>query len=220
MMRRFILTLTMLCTPFFAHAAFVSLDWKTSGDALITRDTATGLEWLDITETTERSFTDVKSQFSVGGEFSGFRYASDTEVIQLLRNFGFNNFDSYYHAEDFQAGSDFFEYLGINSFIPAVAGRSGTISSPGYNQGIFVAACFSNDPVYCAGDINNESRMQGEKAYVRMAEINFDTVGFMYANWLVRDKSLSVPEPALLLFLLLALCTVYITRGRKASPVA
>ena len=216
MIKRIVLALTILCMPFSAQATFISLDWKSLGDSLVTLDTVTNLEWLDVTETTERSFTEVKSKFAAGDEFSGFRYASDNEVIQLLKNFGFNNFDGYYHAEDFQAGSDFFEYFGNISFIPAVAGRSGTVTAPGYNQGIFVAACFSNNPVDCAGDINNQSNMQAEKAHVRIADINFDTVGFMYANWLVRDTPSSVPEPATLPLLLLALSTVFITRRRKA----
>ena len=35
-----------------SQAAIVSADWKTAGDNLITRDTTSGLDWLDLTETT------------------------------------------------------------------------------------------------------------------------------------------------------------------------
>ncbi len=34
-----------------ANAGLISIDWKTAGDNLITYDTNTGLNWLDLTET-------------------------------------------------------------------------------------------------------------------------------------------------------------------------
>lgn len=47
-------------------------------------DTNTGLSWLDVTATVNRSFNDVSSQFGVGGEFEGWRYATGVEFNALL----------------------------------------------------------------------------------------------------------------------------------------
>lgn len=70
-----------------ASAAVVSLDWKNAGDNLITRDLETGLDWLDLTETNNRSYNFVSSQLGAGGYFEGFRYATSAEVVALWSNF-------------------------------------------------------------------------------------------------------------------------------------
>ena len=78
------IALSLSCS---AHAAVVSVDWKTAGDGLITRDTVTGLEWLDLTETNGMTFDDVSTLLVGGGELSGWRYASTGETIALWLNF-------------------------------------------------------------------------------------------------------------------------------------
>lgn len=42
-----------------ASAGLLERDWQSPGDAALTYDTATGLEWLDITVTANRSWRDV-----------------------------------------------------------------------------------------------------------------------------------------------------------------
>jgi hypothetical protein len=76
-----------LCsTPSVAQAALISVDYAASGDGLITRDTATGLDWLDLTETAGLSYSGVLSTSFV--TMDGFRYATETEVGQLFTNAG------------------------------------------------------------------------------------------------------------------------------------
>ncbi len=58
--------------------------------------TATGLDWLDLTETSNRSYNDIYSQLGSGGEFSGWRYASLAEMNALLDAFGGDG--NYYHS--------------------------------------------------------------------------------------------------------------------------
>lgn len=53
-----------------------------------TTDTVSGLDWLDLTETSNRSYTDINAQLSVGGEFDGWRYASFADVTGFLDSFG------------------------------------------------------------------------------------------------------------------------------------
>ncbi len=76
-----IITLAILTLSFTANAAMIDL-------GSITRDTSTGLDWLDLTETNGRSYTDISSQLGAGQEFDGWRYATVDEVQQLWKNFG------------------------------------------------------------------------------------------------------------------------------------
>ena len=76
------IALSLSCS---AHAAVVSVDWKTAGDGLITRDTVTGLEWLDLTETNGMTFDEVS--VLLNGPLVGWRYASTAETIGLWLNF-------------------------------------------------------------------------------------------------------------------------------------
>lgn len=83
----------LMCLSFWAvtpHAAIVSVDWETSGDNLITRDTSSGLDWLDLTETNGISYDDILPQLDSGGQFDGWRYATNDEVVALWSNFGIN----------------------------------------------------------------------------------------------------------------------------------
>jgi len=68
-------------------AGFSSADWQSAGDNLLTVD-ANGNTWLDWTHTTDRSYNDVSSQLGAGGEFEGFRYATEAEMTQLYANAG------------------------------------------------------------------------------------------------------------------------------------
>ena len=79
-----ILTLVGLTLSLSANAAIVDM-------GNITRDTATGLDWLDLTETNGRSYNDISSKLGAGQEFDGWRYASVTEVQVLWSNLGMSN---------------------------------------------------------------------------------------------------------------------------------
>jgi hypothetical protein len=66
-----------------AQAVLLEVDLNTPGDALVTRDTATGLDWLDLTESTNLSFDQVEAD--VGGFISdGWRHATGAEVCALF----------------------------------------------------------------------------------------------------------------------------------------
>ena len=57
----------------------------------ITYDPNTGLQWLDLTQTTLRSYDDVASQLGIGGAFYGYRYATASEVSALFTDAGITN---------------------------------------------------------------------------------------------------------------------------------
>jgi len=71
-----------------ASADIISVDWETPGDGLITRDTNSGLEWLDLTVTVGRSANDIRSQILAGGEFEGWRFANAFNVETFFNAFG------------------------------------------------------------------------------------------------------------------------------------
>lgn len=91
-MSRQLTMLTLLGSLFLpcaaGNAAFIELDWKSTGDNLITFDTNTGLEWLDVTQSVNNSFNYINTQFGAGGDFEGFHYATTDEVSEFMRNAG------------------------------------------------------------------------------------------------------------------------------------
>jgi hypothetical protein len=67
-------------------------DWRVPGDNLIAIDSATGLEWLDLTVTANMSYWDVIRECGTGGLFDGFRFATAAEVEEMFTNAGLNGF--------------------------------------------------------------------------------------------------------------------------------
>ena len=88
--KSFLLTVTALVLSTSVNAAIISTDWHTSGDKLITTDTESGLNWLDLTETNGLSYNYVSSQLGVGGQFEGFRFATTDEAVALWANWSVN----------------------------------------------------------------------------------------------------------------------------------
>ncbi len=82
-----LLTAALTAAASAGLTGFTNADWQSAGDNLLTVD-ANGNTWLDWTVTTSRSFNDISSQFGAGGEFEGFRYATEAEMIQLYANAG------------------------------------------------------------------------------------------------------------------------------------
>jgi hypothetical protein len=71
-----------------AHADLIELDGWVTGDRALTSDTATGLSWLDLSVTNNRSFTDIFVNDFGGLSSLGFRLATMSEATMLLHNAG------------------------------------------------------------------------------------------------------------------------------------
>ena len=80
----------IVCLPVQIKASIISADDSTFGAGTLTRDTLQGLDFLDVTFSVGLTRAYVSSQFVTGGQFAGFRYATDDEVINLINNTGFN----------------------------------------------------------------------------------------------------------------------------------
>ncbi len=92
-MRKFFTTLAIailgISPATLTHAALITRDFSDgSGDALLTYDSDTGLEWLDTTITDGRSFTEVKAGWNGWTTTSGFRYATMAELRRLFVSAG------------------------------------------------------------------------------------------------------------------------------------
>lgn len=75
-----------------AHAAPVpalhAVNWKAANDHLLTRDVASGLDWLDITQTVGYGGAAFAGTTAAGGIFEGFRMATRAEFNALLGRAG------------------------------------------------------------------------------------------------------------------------------------
>jgi len=83
-----VVSLSFMCSPL--QAGVITGDWMTFGDAKLTIDTAQGLEFLDLTESRGRSFNEVSAELGVNGDFEGFRFATEQEVVNLINNIGWS----------------------------------------------------------------------------------------------------------------------------------
>ena len=66
-------------------AQVFEVDSAVFGQGALTRDTAQGLDFLDLRQTFQRSFQDVSSWLD--SEFAGFRYATAAEIMNLVDNY-------------------------------------------------------------------------------------------------------------------------------------
>lgn len=65
-----------LVFPMNSQAVLLEQDWLSVGDGLLTLDTSTGLEWLDLSQTDAMSYNSVVAELGIGGLYEGFRYAT------------------------------------------------------------------------------------------------------------------------------------------------
>ncbi|MCP4004353.1 MAG: hypothetical protein GY725_09170 [bacterium] len=85
----FMMTCLVLMAGLLPLPAFAVLETATDinfGANSLTRDTATGLDWLDVPYSTGRAYTDISGKFGAGQEFEGYRFATISEVITLVND--------------------------------------------------------------------------------------------------------------------------------------
>lgn len=75
-----------------SQAALIEADLNAVGDKLLTVDTSTGLEWLDVTATVGLNYFPAEATAYV--TVQGFRHATQSEVSGLLAAFGINDIGS------------------------------------------------------------------------------------------------------------------------------
>jgi hypothetical protein len=101
---------------------------------VITRDPNTGLGWLDLSQTTNRSYNEVSPQFGIGGIFYGFRYATGEEVSTLFMDAGITGLSIGTINADAPAVSALINLLGPLQCYSTYCTTNGT---PYFTRGIF-----------------------------------------------------------------------------------
>lgn len=101
--RFIVLSLSVSMVPLLAaapaHAALIATDWLSPGDGLAVRDTTSGLEWLNLTQTANLSYAQVSAELGAGGGFESWRYASNAEVVDLFGDYFGINLNSDWYGE-------------------------------------------------------------------------------------------------------------------------
>jgi len=110
--------LILACYVMPVHAVLVDRDWAAEGDALITYDTKTGLEWLDVPATADMPYNDVISEINTLAIFSGFTYATKEQVIKFFNSGRLVEFfDSTNAPEEVTKIENFLSYWGVGWYL-------------------------------------------------------------------------------------------------------
>lgn len=165
------------------HAAIVDL-------GSITRDTATGLDWLDLTATRNRSHIDISSQLGAGGEFAGWRYATGAEVREIEITLGV--YQRILHTD----------LAGMARFTYATALFGDTVHQPGSFETGFIGSTSDVPGAWCPNchyvmGLLNDERNPSVGYYPYLTAAVADTLANPYdGSFLVRPSAVPVPATA------------------------
>ena len=125
-------TITCLTLSISVNAAIVDL-------GLHTRDTSTGLDWLDLSVTAGMSLSDISSELANGGTLSNYRYASGSEVDTLWGTLdpAYNPLSLYSPYLQFQ----------LDSFVDSVGLLGGSVSPDVDGNIVFRGYAALNNPM-------------------------------------------------------------------------
>lgn len=162
------------------NSSLVSVDDPVFGTNAVTRDNATGLEWLDLTFSTNRSFDDITgvngpSQLAAGGDFAGWRYATVAEVTSLFLDAGIPDVPGFSPANR-DPVLDLMALVGITC-IDECSGNPTSL-------GISATADPANPPLLFVPNLQNYPLAFGRADLSLL--IGPDTRGPAWGSWLVR----------------------------------
>lgn len=185
-----------------AGAALVALDDPAFGAGALTRDTASGLDWLDLAFSTPYSYNGIVAETGAGGLFAGFRLAEAVEVGALFAAAGLPATSSL--TLDFAPIDALIGLLGATSEQGGFLEIFGVTATPSGGGRLVAGLDFFLDggvPTYA---VSLGGPVYGENT-------NFPTVG----GWLVREAT-AVPEPPLAPMLAIGLLAWF--AGRRLGP--
>lgn len=230
-MKKTMLAVFLLGVVQSANAGLIEKDWNSSGDGLITLDTDTNFEWLDLSQTLGMNFNTVNSRLGAGGKFEGFRYATGTEYETLWRGTSYDHINWYsstYNNDPDETG----RALEIGTLIGFTYDRTIT-----QNCDISTSRCYRENLAILADvaaanrhyvthmdfihSTKYNSYVGGRTHWTTVADdIDMNNYNNRYwkerlGSWLVRD-AVSVPEPGSLALLGLGLAGLGFSRRKKA----
>lgn len=196
--------------PLAADADLISVDWQSAGDNLITQDTDTNLEWLDLTVTMGLTGTQVLD------DFSGWRYATLSEINSLFGAAGAVGPYNGWSRDNYNLAMPLIDLWGQTDELVRETGTawsSYAIFDLSADGGM-VAAVQHATPGFnflsSSGDWFNSVGSNPD------LDLNFEFSGSKYGHALVRNIS-PVPEPATLLLFCTSLAGLAVTRIRRKN---
>ncbi len=187
---------TALVLSTSANAAIISVDWQNAGDNMITQDTASGLEWLDLTVTSFRSYNDISSKLGDGQEFDGWRYATTTEISGFFDAFGGDS--NYYNGWSTQNNGLFDKIAPYWGDLVCV--EIGCVQ-PGDGASAFITS--EADPVYGASwqrygylydNVYDSLSAAEDRVVLDLSQVAVDGAGnYQFGSALVRTSVVPVP---------------------------
>ena len=118
-----------------ANAVLMSADFLSTGDGLLTVDSGTGLEWLDMTQTLNQSYNTLIAGYNGYTTTYGFRYATAAEVTTFFTNAGIPVIDQFvfdnYQAANVDPANALIALIGTGSpsFMDAIIADPADASS-------------------------------------------------------------------------------------------
>jgi len=161
-----------------------------------TTDTATGLDWLDLTTTSNRTFNDVNGNLGAGGEFEGWRYATYSDITTFLNTFGGVVLNGWHTANNgtFEALAPLWGDLKCIQASEACAigdGESYFI----YQHGVNVRYGHINDTSQINVHSGQDVSLTGDYINILGYLGSYESANILTAHALVRDAS-AIPVPA------------------------
>ena len=181
-----------------ANAALIETDLVPgSGDGLLTLDTDTNLEWLDLTETINLSFNEISGGAGGYTTILGFRYATHEEVTALYLTAGVTEFGLVQLPSNIPAAEQLLDLMGCITVCSGTLFGANGLTSTSFAPNTHSNPFFQLDTAV------------GARFWIEPNGVTDDSSSPFQGNYLVREAVLDGPP----------LLTVFPDSGGNTGPV-